>query len=122
VGGAKHPDLVARDDRDLRRQVHGELASILPIRGEPLDALTVRYERAMPQIEVGFSTKKKRMEAACDALPGLLLAGSAKGAVGIPDCIASAERAAARAFAYLEQSKGSTNRILDYIRQKFNEI
>lgn len=105
VGGAKHPDLVTWEDEDLRRRVHRELAPILRIGREPLDALVARYERAMPRIDVGFATKKKHLESMLNSLPGLFLAGSSLGAVGIPDCIASGEQAAEAAFDYLEQVK-----------------
>jgi oxygen-dependent protoporphyrinogen oxidase len=53
-----------------------------------------RWPRGMPQYVLGHSERLERIDAALAEHPGLALAGAAYRGVGIPDCIASGERAA----------------------------
>ena len=94
LGGALRPDVVEHDEDTLARLAHDELRSLLGLRGEPVLARTTRFPRAMPQYEVGFLSRLESIEARVADVPGLALAGGAVGAVGLPDCIASGERAA----------------------------
>jgi oxygen-dependent protoporphyrinogen oxidase len=101
LGGALRPELVEQDDDALARLAHDELVPLLALRNRPLLARTVRFARAMPQYEVGFLERRAAIEARAAAIPGLVLAGGAFGATGIPDCIASGERAADSAAAFV---------------------
>jgi len=53
-----------------------------------------RWPRGMPQYVLGHPERIEQIEEAVELYPGLALAGSAYRGVGIPDCIASGERAA----------------------------
>ena len=99
LGGALHPHLAERSEEELARLAHGELHRLLGVVGEPRLARTFRFPRAMPQYEVGFPEHARALAARLAAHRGLEIAGSAVGAVGLPDCIRSGERAAERAFA-----------------------
>ena len=94
LGGALHPEVEELDEDALARVAHDELVPLLRLRGTPVLARTYRFPRAMPQYEVGFPARLESIAARAEAIPGLVLAGSAVGAVGLPDCIASGERAA----------------------------
>jgi oxygen-dependent protoporphyrinogen oxidase len=48
----------------------------------------------MPQYHVGHAARVGHIEAALDNFPGLALAGSAYGGVGISDCVRTGEAAA----------------------------
>jgi protoporphyrinogen/coproporphyrinogen III oxidase len=84
-GSDKH---VALPDDELVALVRGELRDILRIDAEPLAARVFRWPRAMPQYAVGHLDRLARIDALTAALPGLMLAGNAYRAVGIPDLIA----------------------------------
>ncbi|MCE9615302.1 MAG: protoporphyrinogen oxidase [Lentisphaerae bacterium] len=94
VGGAKRPDLLTRSDAELVALVHGELADLLTITGEPEGSLVSRWERRMPQYHVGHLARVKVIEDQASALAGLALAGNAYRGVGVPYCIHSGEMAA----------------------------
>jgi oxygen-dependent protoporphyrinogen oxidase len=94
LGGALRPGVLDHDDESLARLAHEELESVLPLKGAPLLAKTYRFSNALPQYEVGYPDRVRRIRERLEALPGLFLAGSALGAVGIPDCVASGESAA----------------------------
>lgn len=99
LGGALHPQLEDVHEHELCRIAHEELAPVLGIRGRPVAARAVRFPRSMPQYEVGFPERLRALLHRIDAHPGLFLAGSTVGAVGLPDCIRSGETAGQAAFA-----------------------
>ena len=69
------------------------------IRAEPLLTRVDRYVGNMPRYEVGHLQRMDRVDAALAAYPSLALAGSFYRGVGIPDSIASGERAGAKVLA-----------------------
>ncbi len=88
--GARSSDL---DDAALTDRSHAELAHMLGIDGQPAWTHLARYPQAMPQYHVGHRARVATMHARAAALPGLALAGNAYDGIGLPDCIASAEKA-----------------------------
>lgn len=107
VGGALHPALAELPEAELARRAREELGAILDIRGEPRFLRVIRFPRSMPQYEVGFPERLRRIRARLAVHPGLFLAGSAVGAVGLPDCIRSGEDAAQAAFAFAAERAGA---------------
>ncbi len=73
-----------------------ELDRLLGIRGEPVYVSIAHWPRTMPQYHVGHKALVARIEAAVERTASLALAGNAYHGVGIPHCIHSGERAAAR--------------------------
>jgi len=104
VGGSVQADLLAHDDSMLTHRVHSELAALLGIEAPPQACYVHRYDRAMPQFEVGYQEKLRRIQGHLAASPGLFLAGGGMGAVGIPDCIALGEDTARTAMDFLAAS------------------
>jgi oxygen-dependent protoporphyrinogen oxidase len=104
LGGALHPGLAEQPEDELARLADDQLRRLLGIVGEPRLARTMRFPRAMPQYDVGFAERARRIAMRLANHPGLEVAGGAVGAVGLPDCIRSGERAAERAFARLAEA------------------
>lgn len=96
VGGALQAALVENSDDRLVAMVREEFARIVGITAEPQLARVQRWTRLLPEYGVGHVTLVEQIETRTASLPSLALAGSAYRGVGIPDCIASGERAAAR--------------------------
>jgi oxygen-dependent protoporphyrinogen oxidase len=94
LGGALRPDILKESDAQLLTVVQSELFQIVGIRARPELVRVHRYERAMPQYDVGHLARVAAIEARAVALPGLGLAGAAYRGVGIPDCVRSGEAAA----------------------------
>jgi oxygen-dependent protoporphyrinogen oxidase len=101
MGGAGRPDLLAQCDEALRAIVDRELGALLGASGEPTLWQVQRWPSAMPQYHVGHLDRVARIEALVERQPHLALAGNAYRGVGIPQCIASGERAAERIIATL---------------------
>jgi oxygen-dependent protoporphyrinogen oxidase len=94
LGGALQPELVALPDADLCRIAVEELTDLLHISGEPLLTDIARWPSSMPQYHVGHLDRIARIEQLAARHSGLALAGNAYRGVGIPQCIASGQRAA----------------------------
>jgi oxygen-dependent protoporphyrinogen oxidase len=103
IGGVQGTEWTDYDDRKLIGLVLEELRGWLGIVGEPLFTDLKRYPRALPQYRVGHLQKILRIEERTLRHPGLSLAGNWSYGIGIPDCIASGERAAGQLISYLER-------------------
>ena len=98
VGGALQPELFHQSDDQLLKLVREELHETLGMRGEPDFMQVVRYERAMPQYHVGHLEHVEKIDQLTRKYSGLAIAGIACHGVGVPDAIASGERAAESVF------------------------
>lgn len=96
VGGSIRPELPALGDDELVGLASRELSEILGLRGDPVFSKVVRWERAIPQYEVGHGERVRAVEAALAEHPGLYVAGDAFRGVGINDCISDATALAER--------------------------
>src|SRR5687768_825662 len=94
AGGALQPEMFAR--QDLVTRVEADVRELLSIDRSPLFTEVAKWERSMPQYEVGHLDRVQAIEAEVQALTGLALAGNAYRGAGIPDCIRSGETAAER--------------------------
>ncbi|HKR15093.1 MAG TPA: protoporphyrinogen oxidase [Pyrinomonadaceae bacterium] len=92
AGGALQPEIFASPDMETR--IEADLQELLGINGEPLFKETAKWERSMPQYEVGHLDRVQAIENEVRALPGFALAGNSYRGAGIPDCIRSGETAA----------------------------
>lgn len=86
------------DDAELVRLARLDAASLMGIRGEPVLVRIDRWRDAMPRYGLHHLRSVDAIDARVATIPGLALAGNAFRGVGIPDSIASGERAAERAL------------------------
>jgi protoporphyrinogen/coproporphyrinogen III oxidase len=94
AGGALQPEIFALDEAEMSRRVESDLRELLGIREDPRFIEVAKWERSMPQYEVGHLDRVNEIEALVNQLPGLALAGNAYSGAGIPDCVRSGEAAA----------------------------
>ena len=86
-------DLTAADEGELVELAREELGRF-GVSATPTVTRIHRWPLGMPQYVLGHVKRVERIERALDHQPGLAVAGAAYLGVGIPDCIASGERAA----------------------------
>ncbi len=96
LGGKLQETLLERDDAELMAAARNDLAELLDIRGAPAWCMIHRWHKALAQYDVGHLDRIKAIRDRAASHPGLFLAGNGFEGVGIPDCIAEAERAAAQ--------------------------
>jgi oxygen-dependent protoporphyrinogen oxidase len=94
LGGACHPEVLERDEVELREIAWGQISQLLGITGTPHDDRVTIWRHAMPQYHLGHTDRVARINERVATHPGLALAGNAYTGVGIPQCIHSAEQAA----------------------------
>ena len=95
-GGALDRAAVDLDDETLVERAHTDLARLIGVSGPPRESSLTRFRNAMPQFEVGYPERVRRLEREVEEHEGLYLAGSALGAYGLADCVASGEAVAAK--------------------------
>ncbi|HYV11251.1 MAG TPA: protoporphyrinogen oxidase [Pyrinomonadaceae bacterium] len=94
AGGALQPAVFALDGAEIARRVEADLRELLGISEDPLFVEVAKWERSMPQYEVGHLERVAEIERMTSELPGLTLAGNAYRGAGIPDCVRSGEESA----------------------------
>ncbi|MCL6452556.1 MAG: protoporphyrinogen oxidase [Alicyclobacillus sp.] len=103
VGRSGQQESLQLDDATLASTVAEELQEVVGLQARPWFSRVARWERAMPQFEVGHRNLVADVEThlATDA-PGVYLAGAGFHGIGIPDCIESGRRAAERVLTFLQ--------------------
>ncbi len=94
-GGTLDPTAVDLDDETLIERSHRDLARLIGVSGPPRATSLMRFREAVPQFEVGHPERVARLDREVEEHEGLYLAGSALGAYGLADCVASGEAVAA---------------------------
>jgi len=90
AGGALQPEMFDAPGTLIEK----DLCELLGIKGRPLFTEIAKWERSMPQYEVGHLDRIQKIESEVKQMPGFALAGNAYRGAGIPDCIRSGESAA----------------------------
>lgn len=101
LGGALQTEMMTLNDAEMIAAAREEFASLLGVTAEPVLTCVRRWPNSMPQYAVGHLARVAEIERAAAVIPGLTLAGAYLRGVGIPDCIASGERAAETTFSQL---------------------
>jgi len=70
---------------------HRETSKLLGTSCQPIMAKVLKATKAMPQFLVGHHSRIQKVRDLLASQPGLYLAGSFAGGVGVPDCIRTAE-------------------------------
>jgi oxygen-dependent protoporphyrinogen oxidase len=96
IGGDRAEHLAEQDDAALIQLAREELRAIMGIDAEPVLAKACRWSKANPQYDVGHGGRVTEIERLAAWHPGLHLAGAAYHGAGIPDCIASGMKTAAK--------------------------
>src|SRR5690606_17239877 len=82
-------------DEELVEWSLADLADAPGLRAVPVDTHVQRWGGALPQYAVGHLERVSAIRSAVAAVPGLAVCGASYDGVGVPACIASAERAVA---------------------------
>jgi oxygen-dependent protoporphyrinogen oxidase len=97
MGGVNDPGVLDQDDQRLAGTVEREVRPLLGISGEAVVRRVYRWPGATPQLEVGHLDRVAALDAHLARVPGLFVTGAGLRAVGIPDVVADATRAASAA-------------------------
>ncbi|MBT0769180.1 protoporphyrinogen oxidase [Kineosporia sp. J2-2] len=93
LGRAREESVLRRDDAELADLAVAELRDVIGRDVRPDETRVVRWDDSLPQYEVGHLDRIHRIREAVAGVPGLAVCGAAFDGVGIPACIAAADRA-----------------------------
>jgi oxygen-dependent protoporphyrinogen oxidase len=93
IGRAGQEDEIPWDDVSLEKIAKEELALTLGITAKPSVTRIFRWEKAMPQYNIGHLARLERLDNILEKYSGLALAGNGYRGIGIPDCIHSGQLA-----------------------------
>ncbi len=96
LGRAGADAIAQAEDAEVLAVAREQLADIMGLRAQPVRAWVFRWQRVLPQYEVGHGQRVAAIQQRAAAHPGLHMLSNAWDGVGIPDRIAAAERLAAR--------------------------
>jgi oxygen-dependent protoporphyrinogen oxidase len=99
-GGARDPEGWRLPESEMMDRALNLMESLTGTRPTPLWHRVFRWKDAFAQPTLGHEARHRALDAA--AVPGLVLAGGYFAGVGIPDCLARAEEAAAAVDGYLK--------------------
>jgi oxygen-dependent protoporphyrinogen oxidase len=94
IGGARNPDAARLVDAELVSTAHSELQRVLGISSEPRVLAITRYERSIPQYNLGHAARVRTIERLLEEMPDLKLVGNYLRGVSTGDCIKEADRVA----------------------------
>ena len=97
LGGARDEEILSAPQDEITQIVRSELKNILGIEAQPRFTRVYKWSGAMAQYSVGHLERLDRIERACNAIPGLHLAGNGYRGIGVPDCVRSGSEAALKA-------------------------
>ncbi len=96
LGRHREEASIRASDEELVAWSVRDLADATGTTAAPVDVHVQRWGGALPQYAVGHLDRVTTIRSAVAAVPGLAVCGAAYDGVGVPACIASAERAVAK--------------------------
>jgi oxygen-dependent protoporphyrinogen oxidase len=103
LGGARQPELTGRDDDAIAALVAGELRSIMAITGDPVFSKIIRWEKAIPQYNLGYQNILGMIDRFEQNFQGAFFCANFRGGISVGDCLMSADRTAQRILGYLRE-------------------
>ena len=94
VGGARSPHYAELPDEQLTSRVQSDLRDITGLSADPEFVKIFRWNRAIPQYNVGHAARLDAIEEIVGRHPGLVLTGNAFRGVSLNDCIVNAWKTA----------------------------
>jgi protoporphyrinogen/coproporphyrinogen III oxidase len=90
VGGARQPELTGLNDEQIIQITLDELKSIMQFSGKPVYLNITRWQKSIPQYEIGYQQKMDTLAQFEESNQGILLAGNYRGGIAVGDCVKNA--------------------------------
>lgn len=94
LGGATDPEIRSLRDEEIAAIAHAELSRVLGIRGSSIVQHVSRWERALPQYNLGHAGIVRSLAVLCTETPGLFLAGNYLAGPSLGACVDQANKIA----------------------------
>ncbi len=87
IGGARNANLALKTDDELINIATDEIASILGTTGEPVFGKVVKWEKAIPQYNIGYESVVGAIETFEQQNPGIFICSNFYKGISVSDCI-----------------------------------
>ena len=94
LGGATDPEIRNCPEDEIAATAHAELSRVLGLRGSPVVQHVSRWERALPQYNLGHAGIVRTLRELCAGNPGVFLAGNYLGGPSMGACVEQANKIA----------------------------
>jgi oxygen-dependent protoporphyrinogen oxidase len=111
AGGATDPHIVEMESKAVAEIVNGEIGQVLSINGSPVEQSVWRWEKALPQYNLGHAERTAAIAQELTRAPGLFLAGNYLEGPSIGDCVSQGLKTAVAVRDYLARAPGSAPRL-----------
>ena len=107
VGGSRQPELTEQSDDAIIKIVADELKEIMGVYGRPAYHRIARWERAIPQYNLGHLSIVRHLEQFEQQHPGIFLSGNFRGGISVGDCVINSEKTAQRVQEFFKNHQPS---------------
>ncbi len=104
IGGAKNPDIFRRFGNELDGKVIEEFKKLMKIDGDPLFNKSVKWEKAIPQYNLGYNKHEEYFDKVENENPGLFFSGNYRGGISIGDCFKNSKPSAEKVKEFLKNN------------------
>ena len=94
LGGATDPEIRNCPEKEIAATAHAEISRVLSIRGAPVVQHVSRWERALPQYNLGHAGIVRALRELCVGNPGLFLTGNYLAGPSMGACVEQANKIA----------------------------
>jgi len=94
IGGARQPELTTLSDERIIQITLDELKSIMQLSRNPVYLHLTRWQKSIPQYEIGYQHKIDALAEFEASHPGIVLAGNYRGGISVGDCVQNAHEIA----------------------------
>lgn len=94
VGGSRQPEMTQENDESVLSATIEELRGAMQIQGKPVYLHMTRWDKSIPQYEIGYQGKMDALSRFESENPGVTFAGNYRGGISVGDCVMNARRIA----------------------------
>jgi len=90
IGGARQPELAGLSDERIIQMTLDDLKTTMQLSGKPVYLNLTRWQKSIPQYELGYQEKMDILTQFEESQPGIVLAGNYRGGISVGDCVKNA--------------------------------
>ena len=101
LGGSRSPEICDQSDEELMKSAIDEINSIMGLAGEPVFSSIKRWEKAIPQYNVGYGKFLRALNTFRSAHPGIFFCSNFYNGISVSDCVKNGELTANEVAGFL---------------------
>lgn len=96
IGGSRQSELTQQSDEELIQVATRELHDLIQVNGTPIYSKVTRWDRAIPQYQLGHLTIMEKIGKFEQQHQGIFLTGNYRGGISVGDCVMNSKSMAER--------------------------